>query len=454
MNANRTINAQASASGVALPVPAVEAVAYKEVIVNGSKYYLTASDVAYNNAAATHASHKFLIFTTEFSGSSALTNGYGEAFVISGGKVVRIYDGANAKYYDAENASGIQDNAKCTANDYFKMALASLQANEWLLVAPNDGGANIARAMLLDNRSIGKDVSIDAVEVVPSENALKYLGIGANKFYNPSLIINASGAVASNDFAVYSYGYAGRVVKNGWCDGFVINMSNGKVVRIYDGVNGKYFDAENTGGVANTNNAYYTIASMSFDAFESLQPGEILVLGFNGGKNSNAGRTFMNANRTINAQASAVGVDLPAPSAVEVNIKALTVDGDKYYLTSAILEDGDVESATVPFLIYNYGFDGALVSNGYGVAFVISAGKIVRVYDGASAKYFDAENTGGIQDANKCTAAGYLAEAFASLQEGEYVLCAPNTGTEGNVARGFLYDHRSIGKDVTLPVFE
>ena len=74
-------------------------------------------------------------------------------------------------------------------------------------------------------------------------------------------------------------------------------------------------------------------------------------------------------------------------------------------------------------------------------------GKIVRIYDGASGKYFDAENNG--VTGGPCTAAGYLKEAFASLQEGEYLLVGPNGN--GNVGRGFLYGNRTVGAQVTIP---
>ena len=407
--------------------------------------------VAYNDATATNTSHDFLVFTSDFYGTSALTNGYGEAFVIKDGKVVRIYDGANGKYWDADNTSGVVDNTKCTANDYFKMALASLQSGEWLIVAPHDGGTNVARGFLNSNKVIGADVTFNLVTVTTSTKSESALGIAGKMFFGASVLVNGYGKPADYDFAIYSYGYTGRVIKNGWCEAFVINMSNGKVVRIYDGVNNKYYDADNTAGVATS--GQYTIASMTFDAFESLKPGEIVVFGFNGGPNTNAGRAFLVGCRTYNAQASVMNFTLPTPATETQTIKAIVVDGDKYYVSSALPTDAGVTSAAVPFLVYTKDFAGTPVSNGYGVAIVVNAstGKTVRVYDGASGKYWDADNNGvtGV-----CTSSGYLAEAFASLQEGEYLLCAPNGGTTGNVARGFLYDHRAIGKDVVIPTFE
>lgn len=406
--------------------------------------------VAYNDGTATHATHDFLVFTSAFSGTSALTNGHGEAFVIKDGKIVRIYDGASGKYYDADNTGGITDATKCTANDYFKFALASLQSGEWLIVAPNDGGSNVARGFLYGNRTIGATVEFNLVNVETSTNTMNAYAINGKYFFGATVLVNGYGKAADIDFAIYSYGYTGRVIKGGWCEAFVIDMTTGKVVRIYDGVSPKYFDADNQSGVAP--GTYFTTATMSFDAFESLKPGEIVVIGFNGGKNSNAGRSFLAANRTYNAQAAVLNATLPTPATETQTIKAIVVDGDKYYVSSALPTDAGVTSASVPFLVYTKAYTGAAVSNGYGVAIVVNAsGKTVRVYDGASGKYWDADNNGV---SGVCTATGYLAEALASLQEGEKLLCAPNNGSAGNVARGFLYDHRAIGKDVVIPTFE
>ena len=331
------------------------------------------------------------------------------------------------------------------------VALGTLKADEWLIVAPHDGGTNVARSFLNSNKTIGADVVFNYVTVETSNNDGSALMINNKYFYGPSVLINGYGAVASLDFAIYSYGYTGRVVKNGWSEAFVIDMTTGKVVRIYDGVNNKYYDADNTSGIAGT--GIYEVATTSFAAFESLKPNELLVIGLNGGRNTNAGRAFLVGNRTYNAVCGAISITLPTPETTTQTIKAIVVDGDKYYV-STLAKDAGATSATVPFLVYSYGYSGSIVSNGYGVAIIVKNGKIVRIYDGASGKYFDADNTGGVSDATKCTAGGYLSEAFASLTEGETLLCAPNGGTTGNVARGFLYDHRSIGKDVTIPTFE
>lgn len=89
-------------------------------------------------------------------------------------------------------------------------------------------------------------------------------------------------------------------------------------------------------------------------------------------------------------------------------------------------------------------------ANGHGEAIVLNQyGEIVRAYDGANAKYFDATIPNGAQNSG-CTATGYLAEAYASLQEGEYLLIAPYAGS--NTCRKFALDNcrMTIGQTITF----
>ena len=112
--------------------------------------------------------------------------------------------------------------------------------------------------------------------------------------------------------------------------------------------------------------------------------------------------------------------------------------------------DQDITSlGGLHMVIYTPAYTGSLNwANGYGEAFVLNQyGQVVRIYDGASGKYFDADNA-GVVDASKCTAGGYLKEAFASLGEGEYLVVGPNGN--GNVGRSFLYGHRKIGSQFTI----
>lgn len=413
---------------------------------------------ALNPNATAATEYDFYIYTTAFSGALGFANGYGEAFVIGAdNKIVRIYDGANAKYFDADNPNGIQNAEILTAANYLEKALLSLKQGEYLLVAPNNGGTNLARNFLRDgNRTIGAtvEIAIPEVTIKPSEKDASALLANGKYFYNPVIVANAEAAKPADlDFVVYSYGYNGVVIKNGWSEIFVVDVTTGKVVVIYDGVNGKYYDAENASGVARTDEMF-TLANMSLEAFEKLLPNQMMVVGLNGGRNDKAGRTFLVGSRTLDKDMAIVGASIAAPATEAVAYAKITVGTKIWYQDASKIAVDNAYTGTPAFAIYHHGYTGELVKGGYGVAFVVdqASGKVVKIFDGASVKYFDAENPNGATNAG-CTAAGYITEAFASLQEGQYLLIAPNGGSAGNVARGLLYGSRKIDTIVsyTLP---
>ena len=269
--------------------------------------------------------------------------------------------------------------------------------------------------------------------------------VNGNVFYNAAIKVNADIAAKDVDFAVYTYGYNGVVTTNGWCQIFVID-ADGKIVRIYDGVSAKYFDADNTAGVAA--GTYYTVKTMTLDAFKALKPGETMVIGFNGGRDGNAGRTFLGSNRKIGATVTVEGVTLPAASTEEVTYMTVTVGAKVFFQDVTKVAVNKEYTGTPAFAIYDYGYSGTTYKGGFGVAFIVdkATGKVVKVYDGASGKYWDAEQNGvtGV-----CAADKYAEQAFAALEEGQYVIIAPHTGTAGNVARGLLYGSRKVGTDVS-----
>ena len=419
----------------------------------GSKSFTKDGEVkvALNSSDATYNSHDFVIYTTAFRGTLGVVNGYGIAFVIKDNKVVRIYDGANVKYYDSDNLDGVKDETKCSATNYLKQAIASLGANEWVLAAPHDGGSNLARNFLGSNKAINASVKCTYVNVEPSTNEdMKAINLDGNYFFGASVAVNTVVTKAADyDFVVYSYGYLGRIIKNGWSEGFVIDATTGKIVKIYDGVNGKYFDSENNGVASGS---FYNNATLASDAYGKLEPNQILVLALNGGKDSSLARKFFVGNRKLDKVLSFVNFEVKVLSEEKVDMAAIKVDGHAYFITKDQLLVNE-ETKVAPFLVYEYGYTGNIVKNGYGVAMVIdkTTGKVVRIYDGASGKYFDSENNGV---GNIVKAAEYLEQAVKSLTENEYVLCAPNGGTTGNVARGLLYDNRKIGIVVELPKFD
>ncbi len=409
--------------------------------------------VGVNPNATAATEYDFYIYTTAFSGKLGFANGYGEAFVIGAdNKVGRIYDGANGKYYDAENTAGVQNAEIMTASNYLIKALLSLKQGEYLLVAPNNGGDNLARKFLLDHRTIGAivEVALPETTITPSEKDATALLANGQYFYNPAAAVNVEAAKpAELDFIVYTYGYNGVVTKVGWSEIFIVDVTTGKVVTIYDGVNGKYYDAANPTGIARTDEMY-TLANMSLEAFEKLLPNQMMVIGHNGGRNSNAGRAFLVGSRSLDKEMALVNVTVAVSAAEAVSYAKITVGTKVWYQDATKIAVDAVYTGTPAFAIYHKNYDGALITGGYGVAFIVdeATGKVVKIYDGASGKYYDADHASGATGAG-CTAAGYITEAFAALEDGQYLLIAPNGGTTGNVARGLLYGSRVIGTAVS-----
>lgn len=420
--------------------------------IGDKTYNFDPEKIAVDKTTSSATAYELYVFTTAYSGAIGFSNGYGEAFVTDAeGKIVRIYDGANGKYYDAENTAGIQDATKCTSSGYLMEALASLQAGETLFVAPNDDGANAVRAFFYGNRTIGAAISLTGVTVSPSNKTMTSISVNGKYFFNPVVTVNEEATAANCDFAVYSYGYNGVMINNGWCEVFVID-AEGKIVKIYDGVNGKYYDADNPSGVARTDDMF-ALASVSTDAFKQLQPGERMIIGFNGGLNSNAGRAFLVGNRVYGATVAWSGIEVAAAATEKLTYATVTVNGKTYYQNAVNVVVDAAYTGTPAFAIYHYGYKGTLISGGYGVAYVVdeATGKVVSVYDGASGKYWDADNDGvtGI-----CTAAGYIKEGFDALEEGQYLIVAPNGGTADNAARGLFYSNRKVGISVSYQVLE
>ena len=341
-----------------------------EVIVNGNVHTTVDNLIAVDKDLTVLGKYTFVIYTPNYNGGLNWANGWGEAFVINAyGEVVRIYDGANGKYYDLENPAGVTDASKCTAAGYLTEAFNSRQEGEYLLVAPN-GNGNVTRAFLLSNRVIGAKVSLpgvtfahkcesvcvqcglcldaectdaaceakcaghvhncedicevcgkcssdcdnevcaakcDCVTVVVGEKSLKVLaGTIAIDVAAPSL--------GSYNFVVYTYNFkkdnAPLSWGNGWAQAFILNQY-GQVVRIYDGVSGgKYFDAANRAGIVDA--TITTSGNTLKDAYASLSEGETLILGANGGMNGNAGRGFLGGVRVIGLVATIPGVTFEA----------------------------------------------------------------------------------------------------------------------------------------------
>ena len=342
-----------------------------EIKINGKVYSTLNSLVSINHNTTKLGNYLVFIYTPEYKASGNdifVVNGWSEGFVINKyGEIVRIYDGANGKYRDEENPSGITDASICTAANCLKEAYASLQEGEYLLIGVNKLGIY---QFLLDNRTIGAKVELpgitfvhkcesvcvqcglcldadctdaactnkcqghahncedicevcakctsecenevcaakcDCVTVTVNGKSLKVLG-------GTIAIDEAKPSLGSYNFVVYTYAFKAQnpelTWNNGWSQAFIINQY-GQVVRIYDGVsNGKYFDANNLAGIVDS--TFTTAGNTLKDAYASLSGGEVLLLGANGGMNNNAGRSFLGGVRVVGAIAVIPGVTFEA----------------------------------------------------------------------------------------------------------------------------------------------
>ena len=340
-----------------------------DIVVDGNTYTTVESLVAIDKDIYALGKNVFVIYTPNYKGGLNWTNGWGEAFVINQyGEVVRIYDGANGKYYDLENPAGIVDSTKCTAGGYLTEAFNSRQDGEYLLIAPNGTAGNSTRQFLLDNRTIGAKVVIpgitfahkcesvciqcglclnaectesactnkcgghvhncedlckvcakctsdctdevcaakcDCVTVVVGEKFLKVLA-------GTIAIDVAAPTVGSCNFIVYTYAFKAENETLSWtnknAEALILNQY-GQVVRVYDGISngGKYFDAANRAGIIDT-----SVANTLEKAYASLSEGEVLLLGPYNGINNNAGRQFIVGVRVIGLIATIPGVTFEA----------------------------------------------------------------------------------------------------------------------------------------------
>ena len=307
----------------------------------------------------------FLIYTSKYNGGLP-ANGYGVAIVVNKyGQIVRIYDGANGKYYDAKNTSGVVDSAKCDPKTYLNQAIDSLQNGELAIIAPNSTANNAeggSRKFLLSNRTIGATVS----------------GLG----------LTFESASEGEDPCKDGHSYV-----NGVCGNCGAEDPN------YDPCAGGHNFVEGECTRCGEADPDYVAPPVN--------PDDLTI---------NIGNNSMNI----------------APEKVAVD-QELTAVGD------------------YAFIIYTSDYTGEIgFTNGYGVAIVVNKyGKIVRIYDGASAKFFDKDHN-GVTNAG-CTANGYAKEALASLQEGEIAIIAPhttvNSGDGGS--RKFFYSNRTVGATVS-----
>lgn len=430
-----------------------------------------------NVTVADYTKVDFVIYTKEFTGTVA-DSAYGQAFVVddASSKIVRIYDGANAKYYDAENTSGVAGSSletPLTQQNFIALSFASLGDGETLVIAPRYGMHNNATyTLLLGNRKINETFVVDGytfgMKTVTAGTAKAQFKVLKNTTWS-----NAPGVVM-----VYTKAYQGEIKANG--NGIAVVLdADGKLIKTYDAVSGAYMDAAHSaltypmdetitdghrikfalmeGGLTTANYVTY--------AFAHLAEGETLVAFPNDGNNAaDSARTFANGNLRAGFGTKVVSVGM-----VAINENNVTIGNDS--ATLAVNVNAAWTNAAGYVNVYSKNYTGTVKGNGYGYAFVVNAatGKITKIYDAANGYYMDETHSALSGDTNvrqkfaeynteknftgedAVSNANYAAHAFANLAEGEILVAFPNVNKgEADTARTFANKHRTIGAKISF----
>lgn len=430
-----------------------------------------------NVTVADYTKVDFVIYTKEFTGTVA-DSAYGQAFVIddASSKIVRIYDGANAKYYDAENTSGVAGSSletPLTQQNFITLAFASLGDGETLVIAPRYGMHNNATyTLLLGNRKINETFVVDGytfgMKTVTAGTAKAQFKVLKNTTWS-----NAPGVVM-----VYTKAYQGEIKANGYGIAVVLD-ADGKLIKTYDAVSGAYMDEAHSALTNPMDNTItdghrikfalmeggLTTANYVTYAFTHLAEGETLVAFPNDGNNAaDSARTFANGNLRAGFGTKVVSVGM-----VAINENNVTIGNDS--ATLAVNVNAAWTNAAGYVNVYSKNYTGTVKGNGYGYAFVVNAatGKITKIYDAANGYYMDETHSALSGDTNvrqkfaeynteknftgedAVSNANYAAHAFANLAEGEILVAFPNVNKgEADTARTFANNHRTIGAKIAF----
>lgn len=430
-----------------------------------------------NVTVADYTKVDFVIYTKEFTGTVA-DSAYGQAFVIddASSKIVRIYDGANAKYYDAENTSGVAGSSletPLTQQNFITLAFASLGDGETLVIAPRYGMHNNATyTLLLGNRKINETFVVDGytfgMKTVTAGTAKAQFKVLKNTTWS-----NAPGVVM-----VYTKAYQGEIKANGYGIAVVLD-ADGKLIKTYDAVSGAYMDEAHSALTNPMDNTItdghrikfalmeggLTTANYVTYAFTHLAEGETLVAFPNDGNNAaDSARTFANGNLRAGFGTKVVSVGM-----VAINENNVTIGNDS--ATLAVNVNAAWTNAAGYVNVYSKNYTGTVKGNGYGYAFVVNAatGKITKIYDAANGYYMDETHSALSGDTNvrqkfaeynteknftgedAVSNANYAAHAFANLAEGEILVAFPNVNKgEADTARTFANKHRTIGAKISF----
>lgn len=331
----------------------------------------------------------------------SIGGGYGVAGIITAnGVVIEGRDGANARLMNKDNPDRAASTATIKADEFAKD-----------MVIPAGG-----YAIVVQNGYCGTTVDSDGrgymnYNVIWSYgNVVRLLWADTAEVLTP--YVDQAPVISGYNTTIVA-GTSDFVLETGVLTGVTATDDNGT------------FDP--------SDNVTVTIAIKDNGGFDINKPGKYTIT-----LEATDGVNTTTVTRTVEVNTSAVEVKVGANGYTLLDDQ-IAIDQDLTVLGKYL------------FVIYTPDYKGALNwTNGWGEAFILNQyGEVIRIYDGANGKYYDLDNKGGIVDASKCTAAGYLTEAFNSRGEGEYLLVAPNGN--GNLTRAFLLSNRTIGAKVVIP---
>ena len=424
--------------------------------VGENKFYVDMERVKFNEEVSKAGNIAFLIYTNEFTGK-LLANGWGIAFVMDEyGTLIRVYDGASALYYDAENPKGIEDSSKVTSAGYLAEAFASLQEGETLLVAINNGD-NLHRSFATDNKVIGAKVSglnmqFKVTSTIITVNGAEFEATEGKWLYNTEVTTSTA---ANYQMIIFDKNYTGTFTTNGWGCAIVLDQY-GILTKIYAGAYSEYWTAAGKAEKAHFDaNTYATVA------WSELQEGEILIIFPNGGDNAHRNWALdlrgLKGTNYIGEVATLTGFEFAKKPA---NTKTITINGTEFEAAEGKwLYNTEVTTSTAAnyqMIIFDKNYTGTFTTNGWGCAIVLDEyGTLTKIYAGAYSEYWTAA---GKAEKAHFDANTYATVAWSELQEGETLIIFPNGGD--NAHRNWALDLRGlkgtnyIGEVATLTGFE
>ena len=359
-----------------------------EVIVNGNVHTTVDNLIAVDKDLTVLGKYTFVIYTPNYNGGLNWANGWGEAFVINAyGEVVRIYDGANGKYYDLENPAGVTDASKCTAAGYLTEAFNSRQEGEYLLVAPN-GNGNVTRAFLLSNRVIGAKVVLPGITFAAHECV--------------SVCAKCGGCL---DEACAEAACATKCSCHA-CESVCATC-------------GKCTDAECTEDVCASKCEGHEVPAHTCESV---------------------------CEHCAKCKDAACTEEVCASKCAGHDKSMFVTIGSKKYeavegMWAINQEITTSNAATKAVWVFDKSYTGSFNTNGYGVAVVLDAyGRVIRVYDGANGGYWLPDGKQASAHFNVNT---YATVAWSELKDGETLVVFPN-GVDGNKARQIGLDCRYL----------